>query len=165
MDSVCAAVVDKWSHLLPSSERAALQNIDLQWLAERSSPVWTAGSFPRSIFFNRMQMNKLIKHKYIETCMKHFTISGGMEENASGKNGFFAANNGSGIGVDVWCSCLCSFLEKDRITSRCLSATANAWIMVYTRLSALYIVVDPTYSVLTCYHRRNLLIIIDFFLQ
>ena len=98
--------------------------------------------------------------------MKHLMISGGMEENASGKNGFFAANNGSGIGVDVWCSCLCSFLEKDRITSRCLSATANAWIMVYTGLSALYIVVDPTYCFLTRYHRKeNLLIVIDFFLQ
>ena len=110
--------------------------------------------------------SKLLQYKYIETHMKHLMISGGMEENASGKNGFFAANNGSGIGVDVWCSCLCSFLEKDRITSRCLSATANAWIMVYTRLSALYIVVDPTYCFLTRYHRKeNLLIVIDFFLQ
>lgn len=43
MDSVCAAVVDKWSYLLPSSERAAIQNVDLQWLAERSSTVWTTG--------------------------------------------------------------------------------------------------------------------------
>lgn len=43
MDNVCAAVIDKWSHLLPSSERATLQNVDLQWLSERSSPVWTSG--------------------------------------------------------------------------------------------------------------------------
>ena len=47
-------------------------------------------------------------------------------------------------GVDVWSSCLCSFLEKDRVTARCLSATANAWTIVYTRLNSLYIVVDPT---------------------
>lgn len=44
MDGCCAAVIDKWSHLLPSSERAALQNVDLQWLSERSSPVWTSGN-------------------------------------------------------------------------------------------------------------------------
>ena len=69
--------------------------------------------------------------------------TGGIEsETASSKAGSTAAISGSG--VDVWCSCLCSFLEKDRITSRCLSATANAWIMVYTRLNSLYIVVDPT---------------------
>lgn len=57
------------------------------------------------------------------------------------------ANNGVGSGangVDIWSSCLCSFLEKDRVTSRCLSATTSAWTIVFTRLSALCIVVEPT---------------------
>lgn len=56
--------------------------------------------------------------------------------------GSVAANSVSG--VDVWSSCLCSFLEKNRVTSHCLSATANAWTIVFTRLNSLYIVVDPT---------------------
>ncbi|EFX83758.1 hypothetical protein DAPPUDRAFT_223280, partial [Daphnia pulex] len=107
MDSCCAAVLDKWSHLLPSSERAALQNVDLQWLSERSSPVWTPGVI-----------------------------------DDSANKGSVAANSVSG--VDVWSSCLCSFLEKNRVTSHCLSATANAWTIVFTRLNSLYIVVDPT---------------------
>ncbi|XP_046454255.1 protein furry-like isoform X2 [Daphnia pulex] len=107
MDSCCAAVLDKWSHLLPSSERAALQNVDLQWLSERSSPVWTSGVI-----------------------------------DDSANKGSVAANSVSG--VDVWSSCLCSFLEKNRVTSHCLSATANAWTIVFTRLNSLYIVVDPT---------------------
>ncbi|EFX69867.1 hypothetical protein DAPPUDRAFT_113271 [Daphnia pulex] len=107
MDSCCASVLDKWSHLLPSSERAALQNVDLQWLSERSSPVWTPGVI-----------------------------------DDSANKGSVAANSVSG--VDVWSSCLCSFLEKNRVTSHCLSATANAWTIVFTRLNSLYIVVDPT---------------------
>ena len=109
MDSVCAAVVDKWSHLLPSSERSALQNVDLQWLAERSSPIWTSGVIE-------------------DVC----NLGPG-------------PNNVSSVSsVDVWSSCLCSFLEKDRVTDRCVSATANAWTIVFTRLNSLYIVVDPT---------------------
>ena len=57
---------------------------------------------------------------------------------------FFLEVKDKDIGVDVWSSCLCSFLEKDRVTSHCLSATTNAWTIVFTRLNSLYIVVDPT---------------------
>lgn len=108
MDSVCGAVIDKWSHLLPSSERAALQNVDLQWLSERSSAVWTSGV---------------------------------IDDNSSKGNATTTASSS----FDVWSACLCSFLEKDLVTSRCLSATANAWTIVFTRLNSLYIVVEPTY--------------------
>ena len=111
MDQACPDVVDQWSHLLPSSERAAIQNIDLQWLAERSSPVWTVGV---------------------------------TDENTSSKVGGGAVGSSTSGQTDVWCSCLCSFLEKDRVTSRCVSATANSWTIVFTRLSSLYVVVDPT---------------------
>ena len=52
---------------------------------------------------------------------------------------FFLEVKDKDIGVDEWSSCLCSFLEKDRVTSHCLSATTNAWTIVFTRLNfALY---------------------------
>lgn len=46
MDQCCPQVVDKCVSFLPATEKSAVQavaNIDLQWLAERSACVWTAG--------------------------------------------------------------------------------------------------------------------------
>ena len=63
---------------------------------------------------------------------------------------FFLEVKDKDIGVDEWSSCLCSFLEKDRVTSHCLSATTNAWTIVFTRLNSLYIVVDPTLVYFLC---------------
>ncbi|XP_044597140.1 protein furry isoform X1 [Cotesia glomerata] len=46
IDASCPAVIEKCYHLLPPAEKAAAastSNVDLQWIADRSSCVWTAG--------------------------------------------------------------------------------------------------------------------------
>ncbi|CAH2001764.1 unnamed protein product [Acanthoscelides obtectus] len=109
MDQCCAQVVEKCLPLLPPAEKAAVQavpNIDLQWLADRNSSVWTAGLF----------------------------------EDGSVKN---AASYNFSV-VDPWSVCLFGFLERDRILSSCSLMTMHSWPIVFTRLNALYSVVDPT---------------------
>lgn len=52
IDSCCPTVLEKCYHMLPPAEKAAAastSNVDLQWIADRSSCVWTAGN--RSIFY------------------------------------------------------------------------------------------------------------------
>ena len=47
IDQTCPAVLEKCLGLLPPSEKAAAlstSNLDLQWLAERSSSIWTSGN-------------------------------------------------------------------------------------------------------------------------
>lgn len=49
IDSCCPAVLEKYYHMLPPGEKAAAtstSNVDLQWIAERSTCVWTAGAIP-----------------------------------------------------------------------------------------------------------------------
>ena len=46
IDTCCPTVLEKCYHMLPPAEKAAAastSNVDLQWIAERSSCVWTAG--------------------------------------------------------------------------------------------------------------------------
>lgn len=48
IDACCPAVLEKCYPMLPPAEKAAAastSNVDLQWIADRSSCVWTAGSF------------------------------------------------------------------------------------------------------------------------
>jgi len=47
IDACCPAVLEKCYPMLPPAEKAAAastSNVDLQWIADRSSCVWTAGS-------------------------------------------------------------------------------------------------------------------------
>lgn len=47
IDACCPVVLEKCYHMLPPAEKAAAastSNVDLQWIAERSSCVWTAGN-------------------------------------------------------------------------------------------------------------------------
>nr|XP_023011562.1 protein furry [Leptinotarsa decemlineata] len=109
MDQYCFQVVEKCSPLLPPTEKTAMQsvaNIDLQWLTDRNSSIWTAGLF----------------------------------EDGSVKN----AANYNFLVVDPWSVCYFGFLEKDIILSLCPLVTMHSWPIVFTRLSALYTVVDPT---------------------
>jgi hypothetical protein len=46
--------------------------------------------------------------------------------------------------VDPWSTCLFGFLEKDRVLGLCPNVTSHSWPIVFTRLNALYSVVDPT---------------------
>ncbi|XP_045464267.1 protein furry isoform X2 [Harmonia axyridis] len=46
MDKCCPKIIEKYLYLLPPAEKSAVQSnssIDLQWLSERNSNVWTAG--------------------------------------------------------------------------------------------------------------------------
>ncbi|XP_072390599.1 protein furry isoform X1 [Diabrotica undecimpunctata] len=112
MDQYCPQVIEKCLLLLPPAEKTAIQavslvgSVDLQWLADRSSSVWTAGLF----------------------------------EDGSIKN---AANYTFSI-VDPWSVCYFGFLERDRLLSLCTLMTMHSWPIVFTRLNALYSVVDPT---------------------
>ena len=48
IDACCPTVLEKCYHILPPAEKAAAasnSNVDLQWIAERSSCVWTAGIY------------------------------------------------------------------------------------------------------------------------
>ena len=52
IDACCPAVLEKYYYMLPPAEKAAAattSNVDLQWIADRSSCVWTAGKFSYSI--------------------------------------------------------------------------------------------------------------------
>ncbi|XP_050300806.1 protein furry isoform X2 [Anthonomus grandis grandis] len=46
--------------------------------------------------------------------------------------------------IDPWSVCLFGFLEKDKLLSLCPIMTLHSWPIVYTRLNALFSVVDPT---------------------
>lgn len=46
MDRSCPQIVEKCVALLPTSEKATLPvtaNVDLQWLADRASTIWSTG--------------------------------------------------------------------------------------------------------------------------
>lgn len=109
MDQCCVQVIEKCLPLLPPTEKTAIQaagNIDLQWLADRNSSVWTAGLFEDGIVKNSANYN--------------FSV------------------------VDPWSVCYFGFLERDRLLSLCPIMTMHSWPIVFTRLNALYSVVDPT---------------------
>lgn len=64
----------------------------------------------------------------------------GLIEEGSNKNqGVYSFNV-----VDPWSVCLFGFLEKDKILNYCPLMTLHSWPIVFTRLNALYSVVDPT---------------------
>ena len=52
IDQCCPLVVERCLSLLPPAEKAAVlatSNVDLQWIADRSSCVWTAGKWKISL--------------------------------------------------------------------------------------------------------------------
>jgi hypothetical protein len=59
--------------------------------------------------------------------------------------------------VDPWSTCLFGFLEKDRVLGLCPNVTSHSWPIVFTRLNALYSVVDPTlvFLILVVRHLYN----------
>ncbi|KAH1002588.1 hypothetical protein HUJ04_008665 [Dendroctonus ponderosae] len=64
---------------------------------------------------------------------------GQIEESPNKNQGAYSFNV-----VDPWSVCLFGFLEKDKILSLCPMMILHSWPIVYTRLNALYFVVDPT---------------------
>lgn len=46
--------------------------------------------------------------------------------------------------VDPWSICLFGFLERDRVLTHCPTLVSHAWPIVFTRINALFPVIDPT---------------------
>lgn len=67
IDACCPVVLEKCYHMLPPAEKAAAastSNVDLQWIAERSSCVWTAGNH-NTYFYT---FDKLVKSTNTHVC-------------------------------------------------------------------------------------------------
>jgi hypothetical protein len=105
--------------MLPQSERTAILNanvIDLQWIIERNSSVWSIG--------------------YVEESIKSSTIGQGMSQTPQ--------NNGPLLGFDPWSACLFGFMERNRVVQQCPTVVAQAWPLCYQRVHSLYAIIDPT---------------------
>lgn len=140
IDKCCAQVLERCYHLLSPAEKAAAlstSHIDLQWIADRNSSVWTAG----------MWIPVLNCSKFTSFCL------GYIDENCTASRSSSCLNLS---GVDPWSACLFGFLEEGRVVTQCPAAMKYAWPVVFARLNALFTVVDPTYV----QHFNQLLIIL-----
>ena len=66
--------------------------------------------------------------------------TGGLHEDGNVKSGF----SFSPAFVDPWSMCLLGFLERGRLLTLCPTLVSHAWPIVFTRVSTLYPVIDPT---------------------
>lgn len=105
-------------HLLPQSERTAIlnaNNIDLQWIIERNSSIWSIG--------------------YIEDSIKTATMVQNSSQTPS-------SNNGQQF--DPWAACLFGFMERNNVIKQCSTVVIQAWPLCYQRVHSLYTIIDPT---------------------
>lgn len=103
--------------MLPQSERTAILNanvIDLQWIIERNSSVWSIG--------------------YVEETLKSSTLG----------QGLLQALPGNGPQFDPWSACLFGFMERNRVIQKCPTVVVQAWPLCHQRVQSLYTVIDPT---------------------
>lgn len=108
--------------MLPQSERTAILNanvIDLQWIIERNSNIWSVG--------------------YIEDSVKTSATTQSSNQLASNNN-----NNSTNGQFDPWAMCLFGFMERSNIMQQCPIAVAQAWPLCYQRIQSLYTIIDPT---------------------
>lgn len=105
--------------MLPQSERTAILNanlIDLQWIIERNSSVWSVG--------------------YVEeSSVKTTTMAQAQMQPPSGING---------QQFDPWAACLFGFMERSNVIQQCPGVMTQAWPLCYQRVHSLYTVIDPT---------------------
>jgi hypothetical protein len=104
--------------LLPQSERTAILNanfIDLQWIIERNSSIWSIG--------------------YIEESIKPTGVQSSTQVNTS---------NSGQQQFDPWAICLFGFMERNNVIQKCPAVVAQAWPVCYQRIQSLYTVIDPT---------------------
>ncbi|KAH8317923.1 hypothetical protein KR067_009778 [Drosophila pandora] len=127
MDRCVPTIVEKCLPLLPQTEKTAILNancIDLQWIAERTSGVWLAG--------------------LTDDNSKSSTSTLNLSQSSSTPNASTAAASSPQPQFDPWATCLFGLLERQRILQQCPSAVAQAWPICFTRLNALFSVIDPT---------------------
>lgn len=105
--------------MLPQSERTAILNanlIDLQWIIERNSSIWSVG--------------------YIEeSSMKATAMTQAQTQ---------APSNVNGQQFDPWAACLFGFMERNNVIQQCPGVITQAWPLCYQRVHSLYTVIDPT---------------------
>lgn len=117
IDKCCPQILDSIVHMLPQSERTAILNaniIDLQWIIERNSSVWSIG--------------------YVEDSLKSAASGQGLGQIFPNSTQTF----------DPWSACLFGFMERHRVIQQCPTAVAQAWPLCYQRLQSLYAIIDPT---------------------
>lgn len=136
MDKSCLQILEKCVPSLSTTEKAALlvtSSVDLQWIADKASTVWSAGKYIFSV---------IIKSKISSSLILVFILVGSQED-GSAKASTMSLKNSSSL--DVWTTCLFNFLKKDILITQCPSAVIQAWPVVYHRLHTLFSVIDPTY--------------------
>ena len=109
--------------MLPQSERTAILNanvIDLQWIIERNSNIWSVG--------------------YVEESVKTSATTQSSTQLASNNNN----NNSTNGQFDPWALCLFGFMERNNIMQQCPIVVAQAWPLCYQRIQSLYTIIDPT---------------------
>lgn len=124
IDKCCPQVLERCLHMLPQADRTAMLNanvIDLQWIVERNSGIWTVGHIEESS----------TKASTLTLC--HSSQSSGMGGSGSG-----------GPPYDPWSVCLFGFMERQHVLQHCPSAVAQAWPICYQRVTSLFNVIDPT---------------------
>ncbi|KAL9906690.1 microtubule binding protein furry isoform 3-T3 [Glossina fuscipes fuscipes] len=117
IDKCCPQILEKCLPHLPQTEKTAILNatqIDLQWIAERSSGVWLGGQTDDNSKSSTSTLN--------------LSQSSAMPQQQ----------------FDPWSVCLFGFLERDRILQKCPSVVTQAWPICYVRVTTLYSVIDPT---------------------
>lgn len=103
--------------MLPQSERTAILNanvIDLQWIIERNSSVWSIG--------------------YVEESLKSSTVGQGFSQMPVNYSQLF----------DPWSACLFGFMERNRVLQQCPTVVTQSWPLCYQRVQSLYAIIDPT---------------------
>ncbi|CAO1322409.1 unnamed protein product [Diamesa hyperborea] len=117
IDKCCPQILEKCMHMLPQSERTAILNanfIDLQWIIDRNSAIWSVGF-----------VEETIKVPTMAQCLSQTT-----------------ANNGQQF--DPWAACLFGFMERTNVIQKCTSVVVQAWPLCYQRVQSLYAIIDPT---------------------
>lgn len=112
--------MDSFLHMLPQSERTAILNanlIDLQWIIERNSSIWSVGYVEES------------------SSVKTAVTNQAQSQTPLGING---------QQFDPWAACLFGFMERNNVIKQCPGVITQAWPLCYQRVHSLYTVIDPT---------------------
>ncbi len=88
--------------------------IDLQWIIERNSSIWSVG--------------------YVEDSMKTAAMTQNPTQTPASSNGQ----------CDPWAACLFGFMERNNVVQKCPGVITQAWPLCYQRVQSLYTVIDPT---------------------
>ncbi|XP_050432999.1 protein furry isoform X2 [Adelges cooleyi] len=117
IDKAIPELIERCLPILPSAEKSAAltasaaNSLDLQWIVDRSAPIWTAG----------------------------------IQDDVNSPKTASSLSLLGGIGnSDPWGTILFGILSQNVLMNQCLSVTAQAWPLVFSRVQNLFTVIDPT---------------------